>query len=143
MSIIAAKAALDATTALVGSGPGNVEIFASGGGGQPATTLTADAGTKLSTLPMSSTAFTASTSTTSNGLATATASTITSDTSAAASGVADYFRIKTATGGTTIYQGNVGTSGCDLNMNTTTINSGDTVAITSLKLTLPCGDGTS
>ena len=126
MSIIAAKAALDATTALVGSGPGNVEIFASGGGGQPATTLTADAGTKLSTLPMSSTAFTASTSTT-----------------AAASGVADYFRIKTATGGTTIYQGNVGTSGCDLNMNTTTINSGDTVAITSHKLTLPCGDGTS
>lgn len=140
MSIIAAKAALDATTALVGSGPGILSIYS---GAQPATTLTADSGTKLSTLTLSSTAFPASTSTTANGLATATANAITSDTNAAATGTAGYFRLKTGTGGTTIYQGNVGTSGADLNLNTTSITAGDTIAITSFKITLPCGDGAS
>lgn len=140
MSIIGAKAALDAINALIGSGPGNIEIFS---GAQPATTLTADSGTKGCTLPLSATAFPASTSATANGLATATANAITSDTNAAASITAGYFRLKTATGGTTIYQGNVGTSGADLNMNTTSITAGDTVAITSFKVTLPCGDGTS
>lgn len=138
MSIIAAKAALDATTALIGSGPGNIELFT---GTQPAATLTADSGTKLCTLPLSATAFPASSSGTGDGLATATANAITSDTNAANSGTAGYFRLKTATGGTTIYQGNVGTSGADLNLNTTTITAGDTVAITAFKITLPCGDG--
>lgn len=140
MSIIAAKAALDATTALIGAGPGIISIYS---GSQPATTLTADSGTKGCTLTLSATAFGASTSATANGLATATANAITSDTNAAASITAGYFRLKTAVGGTTIYQGNVGTSGADLNMNTTTITAGDTVAITSFKATLPCGDGTS
>jgi hypothetical protein len=40
-------------------------------------------------------------------------------------------------------QGNVAASGADLNLNTITITAGDTVAITSLKATLPCGDGVS
>jgi hypothetical protein len=140
MSIIACKAALDATTALVLTGPGNIEIFT---GAQPAATTTADSGTKLSTLVLSATAFPASTNVTGNGLATATANAITSDTNAANTGTAGYFRLKTATGGTTIYQGNVGTSGADLNMNTTSITAGDTVAITSFLITLPCGDGVS
>lgn len=140
MSIAAAKAALDATTALVNvGGTGNLFIRS---GAQPATTLTADSGTLGATLPMSATAFPASTSSTTNGLATATANAITSDTNAAASITAAHFRIKSG-GGTVTYQGNVGTSGADLNLNTTTITAGDTVACTSFKITLPCGDGTS
>lgn len=140
MSIIATKAALDATTALVnGGGTGNLFIRS---GSPPATTLTADSGTLGATLPMSATAFGASTSLTTNGLATATANAITSDTNAAASITAGHFRIKS--GGTTvIFQGTCGTSAADLIMNTTTITAGDTVAVTSFKITLPCGDGTS
>jgi hypothetical protein len=138
MSIIAAKAALDAATALIGSS-GNLFIRS---GAQPATTLTADSGTLGATLPLSATAFPASTSATANGLATATANAITSDTNAAAPITAQHFRIKTS-GGTTIFQGNVGTSSADLILNTTTIAAGDTVAITSFKITLACGDGTS
>lgn len=140
MSIIAAKAALDATTALVnGGGTGNLFIRS---GAPPATTLTADSGTLGATCPMSATAFAASTSITSNGLATATANAITSDTNAAASITAGHFRIKSG-GSTTIFQGTCGTSSADLIMNTTTITAGDTVAITSFKITLPCGDGVS
>jgi hypothetical protein len=140
MSIIAAKAALDAITALVNvGGAGNLYIRSST---QEATTLTADAGTLGATLPLSATFCPASSSGTSDGLVTATANAITSDTNAAASITAAHFRIKSG-GGTVILQGNVGTSGADLNLNTTTITAGDTVAITSFKITLPCGDGVS
>lgn len=137
-SIIGAKAALDALLALIGAS-GNLFIRT---GAQPATTLTADSGTLLATLPLSATAFPASTSATSNGLATATANAITSDTNAAAGGTAGHFRMKTS-GGTTILQGNVGTATADLIFNTTTIAAGDTVSCTSFKVTLPCGDSTS
>lgn len=140
MSIVAAKAALDAATALVnGGGTGNLYLRTST---QEASTLTADAGTLLSTLPMSATAFPSSTSGTSDGLVTATANAITSDTNAAATGTAGHFRMKSG-GGTVIFQGNVGTSLADLNMNTTSITAGDTITITSFKITLPCGDGVS
>ena len=140
MSIIAAKDALNEITSLIGSTPGIISIYT---GSQPATTLTADSGTKLSTMTLSSTAFANATNLTSNGIATATANSITSDSSAANTGTAGYFRLKTATGGTTIFQGNCGTSGADMNLNTTSISAGDTVACTSFLVTLPCGDGTS
>jgi len=136
MSIIACKAALDAVTALLTSTT-HIEIRSST---QEATTLTADAGTLGATLTMSATAFGASTSGTSDGLATATANSITSDTNAAASITAAHFRVKNGSS-VVILQGNVATSGADLNFNTTTIVAGDTVAITSFKATLPCGDG--
>lgn len=140
MSMVATKAALDATTALVnGGGTGTIKIYS---GAQPATTLTAASGTLGSTLTCSATAFSASTSGTSDGNATATANAITSDTNAAASITAGYFRILSGAA-TVIYQGNCGTSGADLNFNTLTITAGDTVAISSLKATLQCGDGTS
>ncbi len=140
MSILAAKAALDATTALVtGGASATIQIFT---GSAPTKTLDADTGTKLSTLAMNATPFPASTSSTSDGLATATANAIASDTNAANSGTAGYFRLKSSTP-TVIYEGNVGTSGADLNLNTTTITAGDTVAITSFKITLSCGDGAS
>lgn len=138
MSVLAAKAALDAALALIGAS-GNLFIRS---GAQPATTLTADSGTLGATLPLSATAFPASTALTTNGIITATANAITSDTNAAASITAAHFRMKTS-GGTTILQGNVGTSGADLNFNTTTITAGDTVAVTAFTVTLPNGDGVS
>ena len=59
-----------------------------------------------------------------------------------ASGTAGHFRVKNGSS-VVIMQGTCGTSSADLIMNTTTITAGDTVAITSLKATLPCGDGAS
>ena len=138
MSIIAAKAALDAVTALVTT-TSHLYIRSAG---LEATTLTADAGTLGATLTMNATAFPASTSATSNGLATATANAITSDTNAAASITAAHFRIK-SNAGVVILQGTVGTSAADLIMNTVSITIGDTVSCSSFKITLPCGDGSS
>lgn len=137
MSIIAAKAALDAINALINTGGAGSLIIRSGA--QEATTLTADGGSAVATLGMNATAFAAATSGTLDGLATATANAITSDTNAAG-GTAAHFRIKSGAG-TVILQGNVAASAADLNLNTVTITAGDTVAITSLKDTLPCGDG--
>ena len=59
---------------------------------------------------------------------------ITSDSSANATGTATWFRITTS-GGTAVIDGNVGTSGSDLNLNTTSIVSGGTVAVTSFTIT--------
>ncbi len=78
-SILAAKAALNAETALFTGGAGSLKIRT---GALEASTTTADAGTAAATLPLSATAFGAATSLTSNGLATATANAITSDTNA-------------------------------------------------------------
>lgn len=136
MSILGAKAALDAVTALIGASA-TIKIYS---GTQPATTLTARSGTLGATLTMSSTPFGASTSGTSDGLATATANTITSETNAPNSITAGYFSLATS-GSVCVMQGNCGTSSTDLTMNTTTITAGDTVAITSFKATIPCGDG--
>jgi hypothetical protein len=58
---------------------------------------------------------------------------------AAATGTAAYFRILTQAAGTTIDQGTVGTTGCDLNLNTTAITAGSTVSITSGTMTQPVG----
>ncbi len=140
MSIAATKAALDTTTALVNTGgTGSLFIRSST---PPATTLTADSGTLGATLGMSATAFPASTSATSNGLATATANAISSETNAPNSITAGYFRIKNGAS-TVIYQGTCGTSSADLIMNTVVITASDTVACTSFKITLACGDGVS
>jgi hypothetical protein len=59
---------------------------------------------------------------------------ITSDSSANATGTASWFRITTS-GGTAKIDGTVGTSGCDLNLSSTSVTSGQTVAITSFTLT--------
>lgn len=63
-----------------------------------------------------------------------TANAITADSSADATGTATFFRITTS-GGTAIIQGSVGTSGADLNFNTTSIVAGAQVSITSLTIT--------
>lgn len=59
---------------------------------------------------------------------------ITSDSSANATGTATWFRIVTS-GGTFVIDGNVGTSGSDLNLNTVSIVSGAAVAVTSFTIT--------
>lgn len=59
---------------------------------------------------------------------------ITQDSSANATGTATWFRIVTS-GGTFVLDGNVGTSGSDLNLTTTSIVSGQPVSITSITIT--------
>jgi hypothetical protein len=69
----------------------------------------------------------------SSGVATANA--ITGDASNNASGTATFFRIYESDGATVVLQGSVGTSGCDLNLTTTTITSGGTTDVSSLTYT--------
>jgi len=64
-------------------------------------------------------------------------STITSDTSADATGTATFFRALKADGTTAVYDGSVGTSGADLNLNSVAIQSGAQVDITSFTHTIP------
>jgi len=86
--------------------------------------------TLLAELTFSATAFGAA----ANGVATAAA--ITSDTSADATGTATWARIVNGSG-TTIMDLTVGTSGEDINLNTTSIVAGATVAVTALTYTQP------
>src|SRR6185503_8740187 len=139
MSIATCKAALDLISATYTT-TSTLKIYT---GTQPATTLTATSGTLLATLTFSATAFSASTNVTGNGLATATANSISPETNAPASGTAGYFRCFDGGGTTVVTQGNVGTATADLILNTTTITAGDTISISSFKMTLPCGDGVS
>lgn len=62
-----------------------------------------------------------------------TANTITSD-SSAVGGTAAWFSIQKATG-TRVIDGSVGTSGADLNLNSTTVTTGAAVAISSFTVT--------
>lgn len=59
---------------------------------------------------------------------------ITQDSSADATGTATWFRIVTS-GATHIMDGNVGTSGSDLNLNTTSLVAGAAVQVTSFTIT--------
>jgi hypothetical protein len=60
---------------------------------------------------------------------------ITADSSANATGTATWYRIVQSDGTTHVYDGNVGTSGSDLNLNTTAIVTGAAVSVTSLTIT--------
>ncbi len=139
VSMLSARAGLDALLAKLNTGgtAGSIKIFS---GAMPATCETADSGTKLAQLTLSTTAFPASVDSTTTGLATATANAITSDTNAAATGTAGYFRAYDSAG-VCIVQGTVGTSAADMILNTVSISSGSTVAITSWVVTLPDGSG--
>ena len=59
---------------------------------------------------------------------------ITQDSSANATGTASWFRLVTS-GGTFVCDGNVSTSGSDLNLNTVSIVSGAAVSVTSFTIT--------
>ena len=61
---------------------------------------------------------------------------ITADSSADATGTATWFRIVKSDGTTFVMDGNVGTSGSDLNMNSTSFTVGGSVATTSFTITV-------
>jgi hypothetical protein len=126
------EAAVNAVTALLNSG--NISIYA---GSQPTDANTAiTSQTLLAACTFGSTAFAASVATGSAGskVVTATANSIATDSSAAATGTAAWFRAYKSDGVTGVLDGSVGTSGCDLNLNTTSIVSGATVAVTSFTI---------
>lgn len=83
---------------------------------------------KLAHLALASTAFGAASS------ASKAAGTITADSSADATGTATWFTL-TLSGGTRKFDGSVGTSGANLNLNSVSIVSGANVAVTSLTIT--------
>jgi hypothetical protein len=121
----AANAACDAMAALCNSG--KLRIYT---GSQPADGDTAiGAVTLLAELTMNATAFGAAVA----GVATAAA--ITGDTSADATGTAAWFRVWKSDGTSPVFDGSVGTSGADCNLNTTALVAGAAVTVTALTLT--------
>ena len=112
--------AVNAISALLNSG--TIKIYS---GSQPSEDAS-ETNTLLATLTFGSTAFGSS----SGG--TATANSITSGT-AVATGTAAHFDL-CESGGTVVGTGAVGTSGADLNLNTTAIVSGATVSCSSFTL---------
>ena len=116
------NARLDAITTAVGTG-GLIRIY---DGTRPATGGTAT--TLLAELTVAG-AFAAAAS-----AGVLTVNSVTQDSSANATGTATWFRVTTS-GGTAVIDGNVGTSGSDLNLNTTSIVTGGPVAITSFTIT--------
>lgn len=125
-SIVARNAAADAQAALANTG--YLRIYS---GTKPATPETAASGTLLAELRMNATAFGAA----SGGVITANA--ITGDSSADATGTAGWFRILKSDGTTALWDGDVATSGADLNLNSIAISSGAAVDVTALTVTLP------
>jgi hypothetical protein len=130
ISTAAVNAAADAVVDLVDAGtpPGLLKIYDDTSGVPASVNASLGSAVLLATLPMSNPAFGAA----SGGVATA--GSITSDTSADASGTAAFFRITNAAG-TAIIQGTVGTSGCDLNLSSVSIVAGGTIAVSSLVYT--------
>lgn len=122
----AVNAAADAVCALLNGG--KLRIY---DGSQPATADTAVSGqTLLAELTFGNPAFAGA----SAGQATANA--ITQDSSADATGTAAWFRALKSDN-TPVYDGSVGTSGADLNLNSVAIQAGAAVQISSLTYTQP------
>jgi hypothetical protein len=127
----ARNAACDAIVDLIdaGAGAGTLTIRT---GAPPTNVSDADSGTLLATLTFSDPAFGASAS------GTATASAITSDTNADASGDAGHFRVKDSNGNT-IFQGTAGEAADtpDLTFDEKSIVAGGTVACSSFTVSVP------
>src|SRR5215469_5643831 len=119
-------ASVNAVTALNNSG--FIKVYT---GAQPALNG-ATTGTLLATMTFSATAFPAATA--SAGTVTATANAITSGT-AGNTGTAGYFALVKSDNTTVVATGSVGTSGADLNLNTLSITSGNTVSCGSFLIT--------
>lgn len=100
-------------------------------GTQPASVATAPSGTLLGTLTVAGTFGTAA-----GGVLTF--GTVTSDTSADAGGTAGWFRVMKSDGTTGVLDGNITATGGggDMTLNTVTITSGGTIAITSGTITV-------
>lgn len=109
---------------------GFVEIY---DGSQPATPNTAvSTQTKLAKLTLGSTAFGAS----SGGTKTANAI---GSVTALASSTATWFRAFKSDDTTAVIDGSVGTSSCDMNINSTAISSGASVSCSSWTVSMPSG----
>ncbi|GGR51925.1 hypothetical protein [Streptomyces roseolus] len=122
-----ANAVDDAVNA--GTGAGTIKIYT---GSQPATADTAASGTLLATFTLSDPAFGAAAS------GTITLNGVPLTVAAAATGTAGWFRMESNGGATvTVLDGSVGTSGQQINLNTTSITSGVNVTITSGTITMP------
>lgn len=139
ISTAARNAACDAVVDLLdaGSGAATLEIWEAVAGPIPtnATDVISDDDTnykKLADLTFSDPAFGSASS------GTATASAITQDSSVNKSGTAEFWRAKDSNG-VVVLQGSVGTSGADLNFNTTTFVSGGTCQVSSFTVTQPVG----
>lgn len=118
---------MDALTARLNSG--KLRLYS---GTRPATPDTALSGnTLLAELTFGATAFGASV----NGVATANA--ITADSSADATGTATFARLFESDGTTVVLDQEVGTTGANINLNTTSIVTGAAVSVTSMTLTQP------
>lgn len=107
-------------------------------GTQPAGVDATETGTLLFTLPMSDPAFGAAADASPG--ATATADTITDDSSADATGTLGYCRVAaTGSGADDVLDGEAGTSGADFNFSTLAIVSGATISMSSFTVTVPEG----
>ena len=135
VSNAAAIAACDAIVDLIdgGAGAGKVRIYS---GSQPADPDTAATGTLLAEITLNDPAFGAAADAAPGGQATADLTGGLEDSSADATGTAGYFRVVDSDN-TAIMDGEVGTSGADMNLNTTSIVSGASVSITSWTVTMP------
>jgi hypothetical protein len=122
------NAMMDAITTAIGNG-GLIRIYTGTRPANPAADI--GAATLLGTLTGAS-PFAPSAS---GGVLTASA--ITSDSSADATGTATWFRVWQSNGTTAVIDGDVATSGSDMNINTTSIVSGGPIEITSFTLTAP------
>lgn len=122
-AIAACNAIVDLLDA--GAGAGKLNIYS---GSVPADADAANGGTLLAQLTLSDPAFGNAADNT--GKATATAATITDDSSADATGTASFFRA-TDSDNNVVIQGTVGTSAADLVLDNTSINAGQTVSVTS------------
>ena len=132
LSNAVAIVACNAIAAAMGASP-LLRIYS---GTPPADADAALAGnTLLAELPMSATPFGNAVDGNPNAIATANA--ISSDTAADATGTATFFRIFKADGTTVVLQGAVGTSGSQLNLNSTSIVADEVVSISSLSMTMP------
>ena len=121
------NAMLDAITSKVGSNA-RLRIYSGTAPASCAAALSGD--TLLVDLPCSAALAAAST----NGVLTVNSIT---QTNAGGSGTASFFRLYESTGTTCYMQGSVGTTGADLNLNTTAIAAGGPLQITSWTLTAP------
>ena len=134
ISNAAAIAACDAIVDKVddGAGAGTLVIYDGTRPADPDTAVTSQ--NVLAELTFSDPAFGAAADDAPGGKATA--SSITADSSADATGTATWFRVFDSDDNA-LWDGDVGTSGSDLNLSSTSITSGDTVSITSLTFEMP------
>jgi len=120
------NAQLDAITTAVGTS-GILRIYS---GSRPANVAAAITGTLLAECVCNASAFAAAAS---GGVLTANA--IADDSSANATGTASHYRLFRSDGTTAVIDGDVSTSGADLNLDNTSITTGQVVSITSFTIT--------